>query len=174
MVAYISGVDPTSTTPLVRRWELLPIGTLPEAGKKFGEWLDLSSPAASPIEPSSSRLKIPEYVDNNDALVCPPSRGRNSFQRAEPRLVVERRLPPMANHELGDKYSDLPVSVRVFDFQDVIDQRHRDEAVGGRSRLAPAEWRPAARTGPTTLCWNMVQHPPRSLRRRRGPLRCGC
>jgi len=36
----------------------------------------------------------------------------------------------MTNHELGDEYSDLPVWVRVFDFQNVIDQRHKDEAVG--------------------------------------------
>ena len=41
MVACICGVNPKSTT-LHASLGFVPIGTLPEAGKKFGEWLDLS------------------------------------------------------------------------------------------------------------------------------------
>ena len=44
---------------------------------------------------------------------------------------MQRRLPPMANHELGDEYSDLPVGCVCSTSKDVIDQRHKDEAVGG-------------------------------------------
>jgi L-amino acid N-acyltransferase YncA len=41
MVACVCGINPPSVA-LHASLGFLPIGTLPEAGKKFGEWLDLS------------------------------------------------------------------------------------------------------------------------------------
>ena len=46
-------------------------------------------------------------------------------------LVVEWRLPPVANYQLGNEHGDLTVRVRAFHLQDVIDQGHEDEAVRG-------------------------------------------
>jgi hypothetical protein len=76
-------------------------------------------------------LKIPGNLDDDDALVAPQK--EQDLQELSS-LVVKWRLPPMANHEFGDQYSDLAVRVRVFNFQDVIDQGHEHEAVGERSR----------------------------------------
>ena len=47
---------------------------------------------------------------------------------------MQRRLHQWRTTELGDEYSDLPVWVRVFNFQNVIDQRHKNEAVGGNEQ----------------------------------------
>ena len=44
-------------------------------------------------------------------------------------LVVQRRLPPVAYDKLGDHDGDLTLGPVDFDLQDVVHQRHQDEAI---------------------------------------------
>jgi hypothetical protein len=73
-----------------------------------------------------SLLQVPGDIDHHDALISPHQ--QKQLEQLSP-LVVERRLPPVFDHQLGDQDGDLTIRVVMLDFQDVLDEGHDDKAV---------------------------------------------
>lgn len=72
-------------------------------------------------------LEVPGNIDHRDARIS--THQQKQLQQLSP-LVVKRSLPPVFDHELGNKDGDLTIGMVTLDFQDVLDERRYDEAVG--------------------------------------------
>jgi hypothetical protein len=72
-------------------------------------------------------LQVPGNIDDHNALI--PAYKKKQLQQLSP-LVVKRSLPPVFDDELGDEDGDLTIRMVALDLQDVLDERHDDEAVG--------------------------------------------
>ena len=71
--------------------------------------------------------RVPGDVDDGDAGVA--SHQEKELEELGA-LVVEGRLPPVFDDELGDEDGDLALGVVLLELQDVVDQGHEHEAVG--------------------------------------------
>src|SRR5208283_2019174 len=73
----------------------------------------------------TSPSQVPGDVDDDDALFSLEQEKQLEQLHA---LVVKEVLPPVADHEFGQKHGDLAVGVLLLQFQDVVHQRVDDQA----------------------------------------------
>jgi hypothetical protein len=73
-----------------------------------------------------SSLQVPGNIDHHDPLISPHQ--QKQLEQLSP-LIMERRLPPVFDHQLGHQDRDLTIRVVMLNFQNVLDEGHDDKAV---------------------------------------------
>ena len=77
--------------------------------------------------PLSVKLQIPRDVDDRNPLIA--AHQEKQFENLGA-LVVEWRLPPVFNDQLGNEDRDLAIGMLTLNLENVFYQRHQDEAIG--------------------------------------------